>query len=218
MNKIGIFAVSPLESDCLLERTSKNIKDIDLHITYNNKTMGLCEFYNKVIDQSKYDITVLCHHDISLEYANLGTLTDALKKFDVVGVAGGLNPIIKEKNLWHWMMPKEYYRGFAGHYANSEAMYITNFGLSPSRVAVLDGVFLALDTRKIRGCRARFDERFTWHHYDIDFSLTCNKYRLKLGVWPVLLFHQSPGLRDINDSEWTKSNQKFIEKWGNEQF
>jgi len=216
VNKIGIFAVSPLESDCLLERTSKNIKDIDLHIKYNNKTMGLCEYYNKVIAESSYEITVLCHHDISLEYANLNTLPLALRKYDVIGVAGGLNPTLKDKNLWHWMMPREYYRGYAGHYADTETMYITNFGVTPSRVALLDGVFLALDTRKIKGTRARFDERFVWHQYDIDFCLTCNKYKLKLGVWPITVFHQSPGLKDINDVEWNKSNLKFIEKWSNE--
>jgi len=219
VSKIGIFAISPLDSDCLLERSCKDLKDIDLHILYNNKTIGLPEYYNSVItnkENSIYDIIILCHHDISLEYCNLQTLKTALKRFDIVGIAGGLNPTIKEKNLWHWMISKEYYRGFAAHPVSEESMAITTFGPSPARVAVLDGVFLALDNRKIRGTRARFDEQFMWHHYDIDFSLTCNANRLKLGVWPILIYHQSPGLRDLNDKEWNKSNEAFIRKWNNE--
>jgi len=217
VSKIGIFAVSPLEKNCLLEQSCKKLKDIDLHIVYNNKKVGLPEYYNSVInnkENNKYDVVVLCHHDITLEYANLNTLHEGLKKYDILGVAGGLNPTIKDKNLWHWMMTKEYYRGFAGHFADdSELMYITQFGPSPARVTLLDGVFLALDIKKVRGTGARFDERFMWHHYDIDFCLTCNTYKLKLGVWPVLLYHQSPGLRNIDDSHWNESNRKFIEKW-----
>jgi len=80
-------------------------------------------------------------------------------------------------------------------------------------VALLDGVFLAFNTERIKKSKARFDESFQWHHYDIDFSLTCNYNKLKLGVWPILLYHESPGLRDINDKSWNDSNKKFISKW-----
>jgi len=128
-------------------------------------------------------------------------------------VAGGLNPQIIEKNLWHWMMQKEDYRGIAGHTADSSSMFVTSFGPTPSRVAVLDGVFLALNSQEVYRSLARFDQNFKWHHYDIDFSLTCNVKKLKLGVWPVLIQHDSPGLRDLNDKEWNRSNEYFIRKW-----
>ena len=35
----------------------------------------------------------------------------------------------------------------------------------------------------------------------------------QLGVWPILIYHQSPGLRDMNDKNWVKSNDYFKLKW-----
>jgi len=32
-------------------------------------------------------------------------------------------------------------------------------------------------------------------------------------VWPILIYHQSPGLRDMNDEHWNKSNEYFRNKW-----
>jgi len=217
VKKIGIFAISPLPSDCLLEKSVQHYKDIDFHIKYNNKTVGLCEYYNSIINSEKtYDVLIFCHHDVSLDYCNLRLqVEEGLKYFDVIGVAGCREPKIAEKNLWHWMSDKQHQRGFAAHPISlgSKELFVTAFGPTPARVAVLDGVFLALDARKIRGSKARFDEQFLWHHYDIDFSLTCNKNKIKLGVWPVIINHQSPGLLNVNDVEWNRSNKAFIEKW-----
>ena len=136
-------------------------------------------------------------------------------KYDVVGVAGCVNPKIIEKNLWHWMaMSKENYRGIAGHPHGQNNFFVTSFGPTPSRVALIDGVFMAINNKKIYSSSIRFDEQFNFHHYDIDFSLTCNKNNYKIGVWPVLINHQSPGLKSFDDS-WNSSNKKFIDKWKN---
>lgn len=217
MSSIGIFSLSPLKSGCLLEKSMGDSADVDLNILYNNTKIGLSEYYNKIINDPEnlyYKYIILCHHDISLRYANLATcLKDGLDRFDIIGVAGGINPVVKEKNLWHWMMNREDYRGIAAHSSGKDNMFMTSFGPFPDRVAVLDGVFLAFETEKIHNSKARFDEKFKWHHYDIDFSLTCNKNKLRLGVWPVFVYHESPGLRDINDIEWNRSNEYFRQKW-----
>jgi len=213
---IGVFSISPLDGNCLLDNTFNVNKDsANLHIEYKNKTKGLPEYYNSIIEEAKYEITVLCHHDVSLEYTNLRCLYDATRQFDIIGVAGGLNPKIVEKNLWHWMVGREDYRGIAAHPNSASSMLLTNFGQTPSRVALLDGVFLAFNTERIKKSKARFDQSFQWHHYDIDFSLTCNYNKLKLGVWPILIYHESPGLRDLNDKSWNNSNKQFISKWQN---
>ena len=211
---IGVFSISPLKNNCLLEKTFTH-KEIHLEIKYNNTQVGLSEYYNNIIETHyhKFDTLIFCHHDVSLRYTNIQAVLDGLKQYDVVGVAGGINPKIVEKNLWHWMMPKDSYRGIAGHSMDDQSMYVTSFGPTPSRVAILDGVFLALDSKKIYNSKARFDNNFKWHHYDIDFSLTCNYNKLKLGVWPILIQHDSPGLWNIDDIEWNRSNQYFIKKW-----
>jgi GT2 family glycosyltransferase len=213
---IGIFSLSPLDRNCLLEQSIKNTDGVDLFVKYNNKTVGMPEYYNSIIDSDdhkKYEYVVFCHDDVSLEYCNFNTVARALNQYDIAGVAGGLNPVIGEKNLWHWMMPREEQRGFAGHAYANDALLVTTFGPSPARVAVLDGVFLAINIRRLRPTKARFDTNFMWHHYDIDFSLTCNRNKLKLGVWPFLINHKSPGLLDINNKEWNRSNEYFKRKW-----
>ena len=111
------------------------------------------------------------------------------------------------------MVQRDEYRGIAAHGDKLENMYVTSFGNTPANVQVLDGVFLMFRPKRLRESNARFDESFIWHHYDIDFSLTCNKQGVKLGVWPILIYHQSPGLRDINDPKWVKSNDYFKLKW-----
>jgi hypothetical protein len=213
MTDVCVYSVSPLKSNCLLERTFSH-KDIDLQITYNNK-IGLSESYNRIINSEvKHKYIVFCHHDVSLEYTDLGyNIKRGLTKFDVIGVAGGRSPKIVEKNLWHWMVPQAEYHGFAAHAGPNNQMYVTNFGMTPERVAVLDGVFLAFEHEKIKKSAVQFDEQFIWHHYDIDFSLTCNKNKLRLGVYPILVYHESPGLKDLNDEEWNRSNTAFINKW-----
>lgn len=217
MSSIGIFSLSPLKSDCLLERSLQGTNDIRLNILYSNKSVGLCEYYNSVLNDSsnsKYKYIIFCHHDISLRYANLhNSLEDGLKVYDVIGVAGGREPTIRDKNLWHWMVESSNYRGIAAHSTGKGNMFMTSFGPFPDRVTVLDGVFLAFEFEKLHKSKARFDEAFKWHHYDIDFSLTCNSYKLRLGVWPIFLYHESPGLKDINDIEWNRSNEHFKQKW-----
>jgi hypothetical protein len=218
MSKIGLYSVSPLQSNCLLEKSKLFFKNIDFHITYNNTKVGLSEFYNNVIENNtEYDTLILCHHDVSLLYTNLEyQVKEGLKHYDIIGIAGCRDPRVVEKNLWHWMSERTSQRGFAAHPItppDSPATYITAFGPSPDRVAIIDGVFMAIDAKKIKQSKARFDSNFMWHHYDIDFSLTCNKNEIKLGVWPILINHQSPGLLNIHDQEWNRSNNYFIKKW-----
>lgn len=214
---IGVFSISPKSGGSLLEKTFPKQSDIELNITYNNSSVGLSKFYNSVIENAendKYDAVICCHDDVCLRFANLTLAAkDSLMNYDIVGVAGGTQPKIVDKNLWHWMMGSSEYRGIAAHGDKLENMFVTTFGPTPCEVGVLDGVFLMFNSKKIRQSKARFDEMFKWHHYDIDFSLNCVKNKIKLGVWPILIYHQSPGLRDINNKEWLQSNDYFKTKW-----
>lgn len=186
----------------------------------NNTKKQLTTFYNECLERFKEkDCIVFCHDDVQLiGYDIIQQLTDAMKQFDVVGVAGCVNPKIIEKNLWHWMCgEKSNYRGFAGHpYDPSakESFFVTSFGPTPARVAILDGVFLAVKPNIINKKGIKFDETFKFHHYDIDFCLQCNDNNIKMGVWPILINHQSPGLKEFH-ADWVESNDRFIKKWKN---
>jgi hypothetical protein len=195
----------------------KYANEIDHVIKTNNTTQGLSRYYNECIEEYKnYDSVVFVHDDVDIINKDLiYQLEEGFKLYDILGVAGCMNPKIIEKNLWHWMAgDKENMRGIAGHPCSEKEFFVTSFGPTPSRAVIIDGVFMAINLKKLYASNARFDEQFNFHHYDIDFSLTCNKNKLKMGVWPILINHQSPGLKDFHN-EWNESNKRFIQKWKN---
>ncbi len=205
-------------NDTILGKSIEKIGDVSSWIQTENvgdNAKGLSQYYNDCLEKFRdSDIIVFCHDDVDLIFSDLSyQAAAALKHFDVAGVAGCISPKIIDKNLWHWMAGDiKNCRGIAGHAANKDQFYVTSFGVTPARVTILDGVFLVLNVKSIINKGIKFDEQFMFHHYDIDFSLTCNKHALKLGVWPFLINHQSPGLKNFNEA-WNTSNQKFINKW-----
>lgn len=191
--------------------------DIEYNIHYNKDNKGLCELYNEFLDTYKHkDSIVFIHDDVDIINKDIVyQLTEAFKFYDIVGVAGCVNPRIIEKNLWHWMAGDiKNCRGIAGHPASNKNFYISSFGNTPDRVSIIDGVFIAVNTKKLLNSGSKFDNQFKFHHYDIDFCLTCNKNKLTIGVWPILINHQSPGLKDF-DSKFEESNRLFLNKWKN---
>ena len=205
------------KEDTILWKSLQKIGDIDINIESNNTKKGLSQYYNECIIKYKdYDYIVFTHDDVDIINSDLTyQVSTGLEQFDVFGVAGCVNPKIIDRNLWHWMAQDiKNCRGIAGHPADQNNFYVTSFGPTPSRVAIIDGVFIAINLKNLLKTNTKFDESFTFHHYDIDFSLTCNQNKLRLGVWPILINHQSPGLKDFN-SMWNDSNAKFISKWKN---
>lgn len=61
----------------------------------------------------------------------------------------------------------------------------------PARCAVIDGLFIGIDLRKIGD--VRFDEQFTFHFYDLDFCLSAAAAGLSIGVTNIHLQHESVG-------------------------
>lgn len=217
---IVLCSITPKEdpTETVLYNSIHKTGDVHFYMENSNSgknAKGLSQFYNECIEKfSSADSIIFCHDDVDLLFSDVSyQVSSALQNFDVAGVAGCVNPKIIEKNLWHWMaQDSKNCRGIAGHPYDKDSFFVTSFGPTPARVTLLDGVFLALNMKKIKESGAKFDEQFLFHHYDIDFSLTCNKLKLKLGTWPFLINHQSPGLKDFHEG-WTKSNDLFIKKW-----
>jgi glycosyltransferase involved in cell wall biosynthesis len=206
------------QNNTLLDNSLQKIGDVEVYTeTGNNGTniKGLSKFYNECLEKfSDRDYLVFVHDDVEIIFSDLSyQVTAAMEKFDVAGVAGCINPKILEKNLWHWMgETHSNLRGFAGHSRSSNDFVVTSYGPTPARVVLLDGVFLAVNVKKLKTTNTKFDEQFNFHHYDIDFSLACNKNKLKLGVWPFIINHRSPGLANFHE-DWLKSNELFVNKW-----
>ena len=89
---------------------------------------------------------------------------------------------------------------------------MTSFGPYPKRVLLLDGVFLCI--KKEAFTKVRFDETNPagFHFYDLDYSLSCHKEKLKIGVSDIMITHSSPGLKEFT-SEFNEGQQWFLNKW-----
>jgi len=206
------------ESLLLLDGKEDPYCTIDYKHFYTKNKEGLCRRYNQFLDAygDDYDIAVFVHDDVFIDDGKLSfKLINAHNNYDIVGVAGGINPSIKEPALWHIMCggfgPN--LRGFAGHYCTEDEVMITSFGPTPSRVTIADGVFLSVDTKKVKQAGWRFNENYTFHHYDIASCLDANKLKLKVGVYPILIYHMSPGLRSLNDPVFLQNQTKFINEY-----
>jgi hypothetical protein len=183
----------------------------------NNKN-SLASVYNKYIIEKYRDKTLLfVHDDVYIDDLRLyNKLEEAFDQYDVVGLAGTTGPLnIKPPALWHIMGgPRENFRGSVAHYANDKQCYSTSFGLTPDRVLLIDGLFMAVKVKTLLDKGIKFDESnpARFHFYDLDFCLQCNQAGLKIGVWPIWCIHNSPGLKEYTP-EFLKGQEWFINKW-----
>jgi hypothetical protein len=59
----------------------------------------------------------------------------------------------------------------------------------------------------------KFNENYSFHHYDIASCIDANKKKLKLGVYPIWTIHKSPGLLDPASKTFLENQEKFIEEY-----
>lgn len=95
-------------------------------------------------------------------------------------------------------------------HAGSGAGKLDSFGPSPSAVKLLDGVFIAARADRLRASTVRFDPRFKYHFYDLDFCRQCEAAGLTMGTWPISLTHASYG--SWGDG-WRKAKNLYLDKW-----
>jgi hypothetical protein len=193
--------------------------EVKLKIHFENTT-GLPEVYNQYITPqtlAKHDVVLFAHDDLYVDDFKLrGKLQAAVKAFDIIGLAGCLNPTIKKPALWHLMSNSQDWRGYVAHPAGNSPSQIamTSFGVTPARVAIVDGLFIAVNLASAIKADWKFNDSFTFHHYDIASCLDANKKHLKVGVAPINVIHNSPGLTNYEDQLYQQSEQKFLDSYG----
>lgn len=85
------------------------------------------------------------------------------------------------------------------------------YGTIPGECVLLDGLFLAAKAGALRRADIRFDERFRFHFYDIDFCRTCHGAGLRLGTWPIAVTHASQGR--FESPKWREALRDYRAKW-----
>lgn len=188
---------------------------------FENNNRGLPELYNKCITESNSDYIIFCHDDVSIEDSQLPEKIDQAigddSEFAICGVAGNQKCRVQDKNLWHLMGDRDSMSGAVAHYTGKDdtECFMTNFGVTPKRCILLDGVFLAVNVKKIREVGLKFDEDCPakFNFYDLNLCMRANELGLKMTTWPIWIVHKSHGLSDINQEDWNKGNEYFKKKW-----
>lgn len=198
--------------------TSKfNVKFIE------NNNQSLSVNYNKFIDKKflkKHDIILFIHDDVYIDdlecFSKLYSYIYEYK-YDIVGVAGGSDVQVKKPALWHLMSKNRF--GYISHPSGDDISEpnlrtIASFGPTPKRCLVVDGVFIGLNLARAIDTGWRFNESYDFHHYDLSSCIDANKLKLKIGVAPINILHNSPGLKDYWDENYQQSERKFINEYG----
>lgn len=172
---------------------------------------SLAEAYNRILDEARAEVVILCHDDIEILTPRLDrVLANALATVDIVGVAGS-DRVAGPAVLWaghpHVHGWVSYPRGEAGYEA---APLSLRAGLLTGMQA-LDGCFVAM--RGEAAARVRFDAATFdgFHFYDLDFTYRAWKDGLRLAVTTdALVLHASEGRFD---EAWARYRDRFREKF-----
>lgn len=181
---------------------------------------GLPEVYNSAIDESaKDDVALLfMHDDLHLcDFHWADKLRQGLGAFDVVGIAGNRRRIAGQPS---WLFiderltpdSRDNLSGTVGHGRSLPLDAIDVFGPSGQPVKLLDGLFLAVRSGTLRAKSLRFDERFDFHFYDLDFCRQAEQAGLRMGTWPISVVHESIG--GFVGEAWRSGYESYLEKWG----
>jgi hypothetical protein len=192
---------------------------VDLRLFAAN-TQGLSSVYNTAIAESSSDCEILLflHDDVHLcDFHWADRLREGLSAFDVIGLAGNRRRVPGQPA---WGMTDQKLTGDArGNYSGTVAHgrgfppdSIDVFGPSGQSVALLDGVFLAVRAQTLHSKSLRFDERFEFHFYDLDFCRQVSRAGLTMGTWPISVVHESKGA--YASSSWRRGYEAYLEKWG----
>ncbi len=181
---------------------------------------GLSAVYNTAIAESVRAPAILLfvHDDIHLcDFHWTEALRSGLTRFDIVGLAGNRRRVPMQPA---WACVDEKFTrdkwfnlsGTVAHGKGFPAEAVDVFGPSSQRVALLDGLFLAARSETLCAKSLRFDERFGFHFYDLDFCRQAQQAGLTLGTWPISVIHESAG--GYASEGWRRGYETYLEKWG----
>lgn len=190
------------------------------HFFEDNRS-GLSHCYNSVLDEKLAGdgVIIFVHDDVVL--GDLYIREKLAGAFDelgyaIAGLAGTSDfKISPYLNPTTWMQPPlEACSGAVEHQPAGQPASMEAYGPVPKRCVVLDGLFLAVDLKKLGSLR--FDEQFPFHFYDLDFCLTAHRAGLALGTVNIYVTHRSHGNR--RSDEFKKAQGRFHAKWGPGQY
>ena len=186
---------------------------------FESNTAGLPSVYNQAIEEAREQpaLLVFCHDDLHLcDFFWGDRLLEGLQKYDVIGLAGNLRRVprqpgwafVDDKFTWD---AKENLSGVVAHGHGFPPPNLSVFGPSGLPVKLLDGLLLACQSELMIEKGLRFDERFDFHFYDLDFCREAERLGLSMGTWPISVVHQSSGV--FGTPSWRAGYAAYMDKW-----
>ncbi len=192
--------------------------DLSIHLAVAYQAAGpLPVVFNAGLQAAADEDTILfTHDDVWIDdWQLLARLEEALRQYAVVGVAGNRRRLPKQCSWAFGRQPgdwdAEFLSGSVAHVEDS-MFGVMSYGPAPSRVQLIDGVFMAARVETLRRAHVAFDPRFGHHFYDLDFCRTCELAGLPIGTWPIAITHASGGA--FGSVEWQQAYADYLAKWG----
>lgn len=217
MISIIVSSISPEQNQKFVQNIRETIGDIpyELLVHDNREThWGLCKLYNRLANQSNYDILCFFHEDIFFHTQDWGNLiADFLQQTPRAGVIGFAGSTLKSKILSGWGNRKETSRKNLMQHRHGRKINLDQVNPDKkdfSRVAVVDG--LALIVKRDVWQQYPFDETTFrgFHLYDLDFSLQIALHYENYVCHTILVEHLSSG---SYSKIWYEETRKFHQKW-----
>lgn len=192
---------------------------IELSLAAEN-TLGLPTLYNRAIDlaATRPALLVFVHDDVMLcDFHWVRRLREGLGRFDLIGLAGNRRRVPRQP-AWAFVDTRltwdarEHLSGVVGHGDRFPPSNLSVFGPTGVPVKLLDGLLLAAHSTTLQRSGLRFDERFAFHFYDLDFCRSAEQLGLTMGTWPVSVVHASGG--NFRSAAWQDGYARYLEKWG----
>jgi hypothetical protein len=211
----GFFSSTALGKSLTLHRPPA----VEVRLFPRNE-QGLPAVYNTAIAESARESAALLfiHDDVHLcDFHWAEGLREALSSFDVIGLAGNRRRLPRQPG---WGITDEKFTkekranlsGTVAHGTGFPPTSIDEFGPSRQKVVLLDGLFIAVRSDALQAKSLRFDERFDFHFYDLDFCRQAERLGLTMGTWPISVVHESPG--GFTSDGWRQGYDRYVEKWG----
>jgi glycosyltransferase involved in cell wall biosynthesis len=192
-------------------KKSSGFKKLEVIEKVNNGEKSLAQVYNEVLSESKTDIVVFCHDDI---YFDTNSWYNKLLKhfeksdFGILGMAG----TTQMPSSGMWWEDRRKMVGIVNHENDGkkwESKYSESLGNSITETVVVDGLFIAIDKRKIK---KNFNEDFKgFHFYDIPFCFENHIEGVKVGVITnIRITHKSIGQ---TNEQWEENRKLFESKY-----
>ncbi|HTY48663.1 MAG TPA: glycosyltransferase family 9 protein, partial [Steroidobacteraceae bacterium] len=219
LSREEFFAKAALGRSIPVYRGFPRDQNIELRLFADNR-QGLPALYNTAIEEARNRpaLLVFLHDDVFLsDYYWAHHLHAGLERFRIVGLAGNRRRV-RGQASWMYVDGQftrdddDHLSGVIGHGDPfPDLRQLSVYGEPGQEVKLLDGVLIAAYSRTLIEHDLRFDPRFRFDFYDLDFCRQAELHGLSMGTWPMSIVHASAG--KLGGEAWQEAYRTYLDKY-----